>query len=306
MKIKVSVIVLNFNTWETTTNCVNSILENTKKAAFEIILIDNGSKDNSHKRLSEKFSKNSKVKLVKNDTNLGFSKGNNLGMEISKGEYILLLNSDTLIEDDVVSEMAEWMDKNKKVGIATCALKNEDGSVQGTGGYFPNLIRVISWMTIEDIPGVDKLIKPFHPQHSKSFLKNNSFYEKMQNVDWVTGAYLFVRKKVYEQIGGLDEDYFMYTEDTDFCFRAKKFGWEVVYLPNWKITHLGGKSSNSQFPILSEFKNIKLFFKKHYPSWQLPLVRFFLKIGAFGRMCLFGIIYGKEAFNTYAKALREA
>lgn len=98
----------------------------------------------------------------------------------------------------------------------------------------------------------------------------------------------------------------MYTEDTDFCYRAKKAGWRVVYLPKWSITHFGGASSTSEFSIVSEFKGIKLFYKKHYPLWQYPLLRLFLKIGAALRMLVLGIIYGKEARATYANAFKAA
>ena len=121
----------------------------------------------------------------------------------------------------------------------------------------------------------------------------------------MTGAFLLVRKQVIDEIGLMDEEYFMYTEDTDFCFRAKKAGWKIFYLPKWSIVHLGGKSSEKEFPILSEFKNIKLFYKKHYPKWQFPIARLSLKLGAGLRMIAFGILQRKEAMKTYAKAFRE-
>lgn len=304
--MKVSIIILNYNTPEVTEQCILSVLKNTKKAKFEIILVDNGSLPESYSYLRKKFSKSKNIKIIRSTKNLGFSGGNNLGIKKSSGEYILLLNSDTIVDGDVISEMAQWLDKNGDVGVATCALKNEDGTIQGTGGYFPTLLRVISWMTIEDFPFVDKLIKPFHPHRSKSILKNDEFYKSKREIDWVTGAFLFTRREVIDQVGAIDEDYFMYTEDTDFCYRAKKAGWKIMYLPKWSITHLGGKSSNREYPILTEFKSLKLFYKKHYPAWQMPLVRLFLKIGSLWRMVVFGLLYGKEAFSTYAKAFRQS
>src|SRR3989344_1447332 len=299
-KVKVSVVVINYNTPEVTLKCLQSLAKNTKKVSFEIILIDNG---------STKTIKNFKFKIknytyLKNKKNLGFAKANNQGIGAAKGEYVLLLNSDTLVTSNVVSEMAKWMDKHPKVGIASCKLLNRDGSVQGTGGYFPILIRVFSWMSIEDIPFVEKLIKPFHPLRSKSFYKNSNFYEHKRELDWLTGAFLFIRKKVTHEIGLLDEDYFMYTEDTDFCYRAKKAEWKVMYLPQWSITHFGGASSTAEFPIVSEFQSIKLFYKKHYPAWQFPVLRFLLKSGALFRMLFLGILYGKEAKATYARAFK--
>lgn len=303
---KVSIITVNYNTPDITTNCILSVLKNTKKIDYEIILIDNGSTDNSYKTLSNNFSKEKRVSLIKSNKNLGFSRGNNLGISKAKGEYVLLLNSDTIVSGNTIGEMAMWLDKNSEVGIATCALKNEDGTIQGTGGYFPNLLRVAFWMTIEDIPFLGKIVKPFHPQRSKSVFKNNEFFTKKREIDWVTGAFLLTRRQVISDIGMIDEDYFMYTEDVDFCYRAKSAGWKVMFLPKWSITHLGGKSSTSEFPILSEYKSIKLFYNKHYPKWQIPVLRIFLKIGALWRIPVFGILYGADAAKTYEKAFKQA
>ncbi len=278
-----SIVIVNYNTPKLTADCIASIKKLTKGIKYEIVLIDNSTE------------------------NRGFTGGNNIGIKKSKGRYVLLLNSDTLIHDNVLGEMVSWMDYNPKIGIVTCALKNKDGSLQGTGGYFPTLLRVFSWMTIQDFPFVDNFIKPFHPTKEKSFSKNESFYNKPKELDWVTGAFFMVRKEVIDQIGYLDEDYFMYTEETDFCFRAKKKGWNIFYNPKWSITHFGGGSSKgNEFSVLSEYKNIKLFYKKHYPYWQYPILRFFLKIGALGRIVVLGIMRGRDNARIYAKAFSQA
>ncbi len=281
-KIDLSVIIVNYNTDRLTSECVESVKRYTEEIKYEVIVIDNSI------------------------NNLGFAGGNNAGIKKARGRYILFLNSDTLIDSNVLGQMVFWMDKNSKVGIATCSLKNKDGSFQGTGGYFPTLLRVFSWMIIEDLPFVDTIIRPFHPASPKSFSKRESFYKKEQDLDWVTGAFLLVRKEVIGEIGGLDEDYFMYGEDVDFCFRAKEKGWKIKYLPKWSITHFGGSSSTRDFPIISEFKGIKIFYEKHYPSWQYPFLRMFFKIGAFGRMILFGMLEGGGSAKIYAKAFRVA
>ena len=289
-----------------TLSCLKSLVANTKKVNFEVILIDNASADGSIEKIQSSRLKIQNMKIVRNKKNLGFAKANNQGIKLAQGKYILLLNSDTLVTNNVIGEMAIWMDNNPKVGIASCKLLNEDGSIQGTGGYFPTLPRVFSWMTIEDIPFIDRLIKPFHPMRSKSFYKNFNFYKKEKELDWLTGAFLFIRRKVFDDIGSINEDYFMYTEDVDFCYRAKMAGWNVSYLPRWSITHFGGASSTKEFPIISEFEGIKLFYKKHYPSWQYPVLRLFLKTGSLLRILAMGIIYGKEAGATYAKAFKIA
>lgn len=301
MRKDLSIIILNYNTKDLLLDCVRSIIKNTKGIKYEIIVVDNASKDDSVKAIS-KFG----LRVIKNKENLGFTKGNNVGIKVAQGKYILLLNSDTLILDNVLKNIVDWMDKNPKVGIATCALKNKDGSFQGTGGYFPTLLRVFSWMTIQDFPYVDTIIKPFQPMREKSFSRNSDFYNKERELDWVTGAFLLTRQEVIKDIGGLDEDFFMYGEDVDFCFRAKEKGWEVKYLPYFSIIHYGGASSAREFPLLSEYKSMKIFYKKHYPDWQYPVLRFFLKIGALGRIFVLGSIRGKEYARIYAKAYREA
>ena len=301
-----SIIIVNYNTKELLLDCLGSIKKNTKKISYEIILVDNASTDGSVEILRRL--KSPDVKVVLNRENFGFSKANNQGIKIAKGRYVLLLNSDTKVQDSILTEMIEYMDENPKTGVAGCALKNPDGSLQATGGYFPTLFRVASWMLFfDDIPLLDKLIKPFHPMHEKSFFyKGEGFFTKASERDWVTGAFFLAKKEVFDQVGLLDEDYFMYTEEVDFCFRAKQKGWQVWYLPKWAIVHLGGASSASEFPILSEYKGIKIFFKKHMPSWQGPILRLLLKKGALLRMFLFGVLKGGDYAKVYAKAFKIA
>lgn len=297
--LDLSIVIVNYNTPGLTMSCIDSVVKNTKGINFEIILVENS---------SEKAIKNyGKTKIIRNKENIGFAAANNQGMHWAKGRYILLLNSDTVINDNVLGEMIPWMDSNPKVGIASCALKNRDGSLQGTGGYFPTLVRVFSWMTIQDFPFVDNFIKPFHPSKERSFTKNNEFYSKERELDWVTGAFFLIRKDVINDIGYIDEEYFMYTEETDFCYRAKEKGWKVIYNPKWSITHFGGASSKGNaFSILSEFKNVKLFYKKHYPKWQYGILRLILKVGALGRIVILGTIRDRSYIKIYAEAFKKA
>lgn len=276
--ILLSIIIVNYNTAEVTMNCLKSIYKNTKNLNFEIILVDNNSKAEDYKYLSKNIKQFMNIKLVKSRENIGFGGGNNLGLKNARGRYILFLNSDTLIQSNLLIGMINWMDKNAKVGLSSCALKNLDGSFQQNGGYFPNLLNVFIWMLIKGVPFVDEFIKPFHPKIN--------FYKEERDIDWVTGAFMLFRNEVLNETFEFDTDYFMYTEDVDLCYRVKKHGWEVRYLPKWKITHLGGGSSNKEFALLSEFKGVKTFFKKHYPNWQLPVVRLFLKLGSLWRIFL--------------------
>lgn len=308
-----SIIIVSYNTKDLTLDCINSVIKNTKSISYEIVVVDNGSSDGSVNEVKKSIksirsTKGIKGKIIINKKNLGFGRANNIGIREACGKYVLLLNSDCLIHDNVLGEMVEFLSNHPEIGVATCALMDKSGNLQGTGGYFPNLFRVFSWMTfLDDIPILDRLIKPFHPMHGISpVYSGRNFYKKARQIDWITGAFMLIRKKVLDEVGGFDEDYFMYTEETDLCFRIKKNGWEIWYLPKWHITHLGGASSTHEFPIISEYKGIKLFFKKHKPSWQFPILRFFLKSGAFLRMAVFGLLKGRRAYHTYVKAFQVA
>lgn len=298
-----SIIITSFNTKSLLTSCIKSIKKNTSGIDYEIIVIDNASADGS-----AQAAKGLGANIIVNNNNPGFAKANNQGTKVSKGEYVLFLNSDTEVKSNVLGEMVSYMRKNPKVGVSSSALNNKDGSLQATGGFFPTLPRVFSWMTIQDFPLVDKFIKPFHPYHSKSFFgKGGNFYSSQKELDWVTGAFLMTKKEILENVGGWDETFFMYVEEVDLCFRIKSAGYQVLYLPKWSITHLGGGSSKtSEFSLLSEYKGIKKFYVKHYAAWQYPALRILLKIGAVGRIILFGILEGVSTAKIYAKAFKIA
>ena len=302
-----SIIIVNFNTKKILGECLESIIKTTKKIKYEIIVVDNDSKDGSLVLL-KKLAQKHPIRIIVNKKNAGFGIANNQGAKIAKGKYILFINSDTLVKKNVLGEMVLWSEDNPKVGVSTCALKNSDNSLQGTGGYFPDLFKVFAWMFfLENIPLVDRIIKPFHPMHPQSTIyKGEGFFKKAHQRDWVTGAFLLTRKDIFDKAGGFDVDYFMYTEEVDLCWRIKKNGWQVWFLPKWSIIHLGGASSTSEYPIISEFKGVKLFYSKNKPAWQTPLLRIFLKGGAAIRIVLYGLLKGKEAAKTYAKAFKAA
>jgi len=302
-----SIIIVNFNTKKILGECLESIIKTTKKIKYEIIVVDNDSKDGSLVLL-KKLAQKHPIRIIVNKKNAGFGIANNQGAKIAKGKYILFINSDTLVKKNVLGEMVLWSEDNPKVGVSTCALKNSDNSLQGTGGYFPDLFKVFAWMFfLENIPLVDRIIKPFHPMHPQSTIyKGEGFFKKAHQRDWVTGAFLLTRKDIFDKAGGFDVDYFMYTEEVDLCWRIKKDGWQVWFLPKWSIIHLGGASSTSEYPIISEFKGVKLFYSKNKPAWQTSLLRIFLKGGAAIRIVLYCLLKGKEAAKTYAKAFKAA
>lgn len=298
---KVSIVIVNFNTADITCECIESVVKHTKGVDYEIIVIDNNSRDDSLKKLKKYENTKLNFKLIANKKNYGFGYANNQGVKVSNpsSKYILFLNSDTKFISNTIKKMISILKGKKDVGVISCKLLNRDMSVQKNGGYFPTLVRVFSWMLIQDLPYVDKVIKPFHP-------KGENFYNDDKELDWVTGAFFMIRKEVVREVGVFDTDYFMYTEDTDYCYRIKKVGWKIFYTSLSSIIHYGGASGQSWSFVEKEFEGVKIFYKKHYPRWQLPILRFILKTGALLRFFSYTLMSNSVAANSYVKAFYQA
>jgi GT2 family glycosyltransferase len=299
MQIDLSVIIVNWNTRRLLETCLESIFKFTKVIKFEVIVIDNGSQDKSQELVKNKFPQ---VKLILNKDNLGFTKANNQGIKIAKGEYVLLLNSDTYLIENSFAKLikkARELAKSEKLGALGPQLLNEDRTIQQSAGFFPHLPQVFYWMSfIDDLPG-GTVLKPYHIDH-------DSFYQKDRQVDWVTAAAILVPKRVIEKAGGLDETIFMYGEEVDWCYRMKQEKFKIVYSPATKIVHIGRGSSGkiSQNAILGEYKGLIYFYKKHKNSLSLQMLRILLKIGALARLLAFPIFGKGKVAKFYAEALK--
>lgn len=296
-KQDLSIVIVSFNTREILTDCVKSVIKNTSGIEYEIIIVDNGSKDGSLERIKELEKKYPQVSLIDAKVNIGFGKANNLGAKKAKGRYLLFLNSDTLIFDNAINESLDVIKNIPKGGVFSCKLLNADKSVQASGGHFPTLGNVFAWQFfIDDIPFIGSLISSFHPQLSS--------YNRDKQMDWVTGAFMIIPKKAFDVVGGFDENIFMYTEEMELCFRLKKLGYKTVYQNTPAIIHLGGSSGGSVLALASEVKNMIYFWKKHKPTWQLPLIKLFFLCGSLLRLLIFGIIKGDEkARRAYTQAI---
>jgi len=295
--LDLSIIIVSFNTREILTNCVESVIKFTKNIKYEIIIVDNDSKDGSQEQIKYLQKKYSQVSLIASKENLGFGKANNLGAKKAKGEYLLFLNSDTVIFDNAIKQSLENLKKQNKVGVYSCKLLNADKTIQASGGHFPNLGNVFAWqLFIDDLPIIGKFIPSFHPQLVS--------YDRNKQMDWVTGAFMIIPKNVFEEVEGFDENIFMYTEEMELCFRLRKRGYKTMYQISPAIIHLGGASGGSVFALTSEVKNMFYFWKKHKPNWQLPIIKILFFIGSLLRLLIFGIIKGDEkARSAYTQAL---
>lgn len=284
-----SIIILNYNTKELTINCIKSIVEQYKnqldKKQFEIIVVDNASDDNSLESL--KKLKIEGLKVIESKENLGFSKGCNLGAKNASGDYFLFLNSDTNIKDQGFLKMLDFFQKNEKVGILGAKLKNENGTSQPSAGHFYNLLNLFFMLL-----GFERL----------GFLKESP--NQIKQVDWVSGASLMIRKKVFEKIGGFDKELFMYFEDVDLCYKAYKKGFLTYFYPEVTLFHKQLGSSNRSFAIFNIYKGILFFYKKHKSNFEYRIARFMLFSKAMLLVVLGKILNNKYLQTTYSDVLK--
>ncbi len=254
-----SIIIVNYNVKEFLENLLNSLDKATRKIRSEVIVVDNASDDGSIELIKGKFSN---IKLIENKENVGFSKANNLGLKIAKGEYLLLLNPDTIVEEETFEIMVSFFRKNPEVGLAGCKILNPDGTLQlGCRRSFPG-----PWNSFCKVSGLSALFpkNKLFSKYNLTYLDENQTHE----VDAISGSFMMLRKNVYEKIGGLDEDFFMYGEDLDYCFRVQQSGYKVYYVHKTQIIHYKGESTKrSGIDEIRHFYNaMHLFVKKHITS----------------------------------------
>ncbi|TMV50788.1 glycosyltransferase family 2 protein [Paenibacillus mesophilus] len=264
-----SIVIVNYNTKELTLTCLQSLYQSKTTYKYEIILIDNCSVDGSVQSAFELYPR---VNLILNAENVGFSKANNQGIDIAKGRFILLLNSDTVVEPDTLEAMLRFMDDHPEVGASGCKVVLPDGTLdKACRRGFPTPLTTFYYVL-----GLSKLFSksPRFNSYHMEYLNEDEAYP----IDCLVGAFMMVRREVIEQVGKLDERFFMYFEDTDWCFRIQKAGWINYYYPKTKITHFKrGSSRGRPYRITYEFhRAMKLFYDKHYrekyPFWVTVLM----------------------------------
>lgn len=290
-----SIIIVSFNTSELLKKCLESIFKFLEGINFEVIVVDNASIDESPKMVFEKFPT---VRLFTNRKNVGFGAANNQGAKVARGKYLFFFNSDAYLVDDSLLKLVERLNEDPKIGVIGPLVLSPNGSIQQSVGFFPNLPQVFYWMSfLDDLPKGEKL-KPYHVDH-------NSFYQKEQEVDWVTGAAMMVRRDIFKKIGGFDKRIFMYGEDVELCFRIKNEGFIVKFTPITKVMHLGrgsvgGANINA---IVGEYNGLIYFYRKYRKLPARLVLYLLLKLGAILRIFIFGIMLGRrELLISYYKA----
>jgi hypothetical protein len=251
-----SIIIVNWKVRYLLEKCLRSIFEQPKNISFEVFVVDNNSGDGSVEMVREKFPQ---VDLTSSTENLGFAKGNNLAIKKAAGRYILLLNPDTEILENALEKMVRFMDVHPECGVSGCKLLNPDLSLQPSVRAFPDLASQIFILL-----KIHHLLP--HTKAMYKYLVQNFDYEKMQEVDQVMGAFMMIRREVIEKIGMLDENFWIWFEEVDFCKRAKSAGWKILYTPEAKIIHHFGQSFKQAMGVKKQKdfnRSLSYFFKKH-------------------------------------------
>ncbi|PIR97414.1 MAG: glycosyl transferase family 2 [Candidatus Doudnabacteria bacterium CG10_big_fil_rev_8_21_14_0_10_41_10] len=280
-----SIIIVNYNTKDLLKKCLKSVFASQASSTFEVLVSDNASRDGSIEMVKREFPQ---VRLIENKSNLGFSKANNVALRQAQGQYFLLLNSDTEVYPDTFNLSIKRMEQDENIGILGCKVKLPDGSL-------------------------DKACRRRFPNPKNSFLrlfglKKFSDYniegsiDQEQEVDAVMGAFLMIRKSVVQKVGYLDEDYFMYGEDLDWCWRVKKTGYEVIYFPEAEIVHYKYGSSQAIALKVVQWAHdaMWIFYKKNYRQDYSPAFSSLVFIGIKARMYMvfmFNFLKRKKAVH---------
>jgi N-acetylglucosaminyl-diphospho-decaprenol L-rhamnosyltransferase len=277
--IDLSVIIVSWNVRDHLRECLRSIKQCNSKITLEVIVVDAASTDGSVAMIEAEYPD---VVLLPQTENVGFPRGNNIGLASARGNNLLLLNPDTEIIGDAFSLMLDYLTNHPEVGALGPQLINSDGSVQSSRRRFPTLATGFFEST---------WLEGWAPGVLRRYYALDLADDEVAEVDWVVGAAILVPRLVYERTGGMDESYYMYSEELDWCRRIKEAGWRIVYFPAAKVIHHYGKSSEQAITTRQiNFQRAKLrYFRKFHGRTPAALLRIFLLLGYFCQIVLEGV-----------------
>ena len=269
----VSIVITNHNTKDLLLECISSLLKSIKERSYEVIVVDDASNDGSADAVRERFPQ---VKVVVNDKRLGYVKSNNIGIMASSGKHVMSLNSDTVVPGGSVDKLIRFMDENPDVGAVGPKLLNSNGSVQlqGRRGFPTPLNSLFYFSGLSRIFPKNRLMGGY----LLTYLDDKTAAE----VDSLCGAAMVVRREAIDKVGLMDESYFMYGDDIDWCYRIKQAGWKIYYLPEAEIIHYGGRGGSrrqSYRNILEFHRAMAVYYNKHYSKRTLFLVSWLVYSG---------------------------
>lgn len=262
----VSIIIVNWNTKNILRDCLRSVYEQAGDVDYEVIVVDNASTDGSLDMIKSDFER---VVLLENAQNKGFATANNQGMEIAKGRYVLLLNSDTVVLDGAIAKTVSFADAHPRAGVTGCRVLNADRTLQPTCFMFPSILNMFLSSTY---------LYKFFPKSRFFGRERMTWWDRsdVRQVDVVTGCFMLVRREAIDQVGVMDERFFMYAEETDWCYRFREEGWDVTFTPAGQIIHLGGQSTAKKpvAMIVQLRLSILKFIRKHSGRFAQVSARF--------------------------------
>lgn len=294
--IDISIVIVNWNTKKLLLDCIESLKKETKECKIEIIVVDNASSDRSVEAIKKRFPD---VYIIENHNNLGFARANNLGISLSKGKYICLSNTDIIALDNVIDRMYSYMEKNLDIGAMLPMCLDEELKIDQCCRRFPSLR-----LHMNEALYLDKFFPKIKFFQGRALPL--SFYNSTGDVNSVPCCFIIVRRKAIDGVGLLDERFFIYSEDVDWCKRFHSKGWRVVYYSDARIIHYGGSSSKvAQLKFLIEKHKSELqYWEKHYGIIKKFLFRLILILHYFLRIigyCVLFIINRKERDNINEK-----
>ena len=271
----VSVIIVSWNAREYLLKCLDS-LANPAGYTQEILVVDNASTDGSCEAVERQFPE---VQLIRNAENVGFARGNNIAIRKAKGRYLALINSDVVVLDDCLPRLLQFMEENPRAGLVGPRILNPDRTLQARCRHFPTV-----WNNLCQIVGLSRLF-PKCPFVSESFMRYWA-HDDIRKVDVITGCFWFARREAVDAVGLLDEGFFFYGEDVDWCKRFHDAGWDVVFYPHAEAIHFGGASSrNAPVRFYLELQKADLrYWRKHHGRlgrcgcWLLILLRHLVRV----------------------------
>lgn len=265
-----SVIIVNWKTKDELRACLRGILEDNR-SSMELIVVDNASRDGSVEMLKHEFPS---VRVIENEANYGFAKAANIGIRTSGGRYILLLNPDTEVQPHALSSLIRFADDNPRIGIIGPKILNPNGTLQYSCRRFPTIGAAIFRNTL-----LGRLF-PRNP-YTRDYLMVEWDHRDIMDVDWVSGAAMLIRRRMLEEIGLLDEKFYMYCEDVDLAYRAWQNGWRVTYYPHVHVSHVIGRSSDRcpNRMIVQFHKSMYRLYCKHQARSVISPFRFFVLMG---------------------------
>lgn len=303
-----SIIIVSYNTEDLTLACLNSIIRATKSypillEQIEVIVVDNASGDNTVNLAKKTLSEAGiKYQVLGNIINTGFSAANNQGIMLAKGKYLFLLNSDTLVGKKTLSVLIETAQSLEKPALLSASLLNTDQSYQPQGGDLPNLFSLLGFaLMLDDLPFVGRFVPSI--QHTGK--RSTKLKRDLTKKGWVAGTALLIPSQVIIQAGTLDEQIFMYAEDLEYCWRARKKGYNSYIVKNAQVIHLGSASSSKLSARKAEFSSLLYVCRTHFSPFMAGTAVFLLKLAAHSRQFIYKIL-GNTQFSDLYKEIAQS